>query len=594
MARDKAKRGKAGESLKDAMGLYGYMKKYRSVFVPSLIALYITAGLSLAFPYFLSKLIGGSMMADATEASKESVLSNVNTVVIWLIAALTLQSFITYWRVRGFIKSGEGALNEVRRGVFQRMIRLPMDYLTERRTGELSSRIAADLAVMRETLITTVPQFARMIVTLIGGLVFIFLSSWQLSLIMIASLPIVVLAVAIFGRKIRIYSRDTQDALADTNVVVEETVQGVANMKAFGNEQYEENRYDSALDKFLGITMKGAKARAAFISFIILVLFGTIAFIVWYGAQMLAEGDISIENYVSFILFSIFVAASLGSFPDIMSQLQKTAGATERIRELLDEDVEANLEGTIDELPEGSITATDVGFAYPSRPEGQVLKGVDFNVAQGERVALVGPSGGGKSTIFSLLLGFYQKHEGEILFGGKSIKELGLNTVRGAIAVVPQEVMLFGGSIEENIAYGKPGASKEEVIEAAKQANAHDFVMEFVGEYGTQVGPRGIKLSGGQRQRIAIARAILADPKILLLDEATSALDSESERLVQSALDTLMKGRTSMIIAHRLSTVRDADRILVLKDGTITESGSHDELMLQNGTYKLLAETQLG
>mgnify|MGYP000153266551 FL=1 len=369
---------------------------------------------------------------------------------------------------------------------------------------------------------------------------------------------------------------------------------GIYDTKAFCNEEYEEQRYDSALDRFLKITMDGAKARAAFISFIILVLFSTVAFIVWYGAQMLAVGDITIENYIRFILFSVFVAASLGSVPEIMSQLQITSGATERIRSLIDEDLEENYKSEDPEVTVGSITAKGVTFSYPSRPEGQVLHGVDFNVKPGERVALVGPSGGGKSTVFSLLLGFYQGHGGQLLFDGKEISEIGLQALRNSIAVVPQEVLLFGGSIEENIAYGQPSATKEEVIEAAKQANAHEFIEEFETGYDTHVGPRGIKLSGGQRQRIAIARAILADPKILLLDEATSALDSESERLVQSALDTLMKGRTSMIIAHRLSTVRDADRILVLTGGQIEESGTHDELMNQEGTYRLLAQTQLG
>ena len=593
----KKEKGKAGKSLKDAMGLYGYMDKYKHIFIPSLIALYTTAALSLAFPYFLSKLIGRSMSAGAggeASATKADIIANVNGIVIWLVAALILQSFITYWRVRGFIKSGEGALNEIRRSLFTRMVRLPMNYLTEKRSGELSSRIAGDLAIMRETLITTVPKFGRMIVTLIGGLVAIFLCSWKLSLIMLASIPVVIIAIAIFGKKIKRYSKATQDALADTNIVVEETIMGIYDTKAFCNEEYEEERYDTALTRFLNITVDGAKARAAFISFIILVLFSTIAFLVWYGARMLANGEIDTENYTAFILFSVFVAASLGSIPEIMSQLQITSGATERIRDLIDEELEPNYEVGSDLSLVGSMQAKGIEFSYPSRPEGKVLNGVDFEVNTGECVALVGPSGGGKSTVFSLLLGFYQGHAGELTFDGKKISEIGLKSLRSSIAVVPQEVLLFGGSIMENIAYGRPTATEDEIIEAAKQANAHAFISEFENAYETKVGPRGIKLSGGQRQRVAIARAILADPNILLVDEATSALDSESERLVQSALDTLMEGRTSMIIAHRLSTVRNADRILVLQNGKIVENGSHDELMANNGTYKLLAETQLG
>jgi ABC-type multidrug transport system fused ATPase/permease subunit len=306
----KKQKGKAGKSLKDAMGLYGYMDRYKHIFIPSLFALYTTAALSLAFPYFLSKLIGKSMTAGSggidSAAGKAEIIANVNVIVLWLVAALLLQSFITYWRVRGFIKSGEGALNEIRRSLFSRMVRLPMNYLTEKRSGELSSRIAGDLAIMRETLITTVPKFGRMIVTLVGGLIVIFLCSWKLSLIMLGSVPIVVVAIALFGKKIKNYSKATQDALADTNILVEETIMGIYDTKAFCNEEYEETRYDSALTKFLNITVDGAKARAAFISFIILVLFSTVAFIVWYGARMLANGEIDVENYVQFILFSVF------------------------------------------------------------------------------------------------------------------------------------------------------------------------------------------------------------------------------------------------------------------------------------------------
>lgn len=462
----------------------------------------------------------------------------------------------------------------------------------ESRSGELSARVSNDLGVLRDTLLTTVPQFARMIVILLGGLVFIFIASVKLSLIMLCSIPVVVLAVALFGRKIRGFSKSAQDALADSNIVIEETVQSIGDVKSYGNEGYEQQRYDSALSQFMGITLKGAQARAAFISFIIFVLFGTIAVVVWFGAQMLVSGAISEQNFIHFILFSIFVAASLGSFPEIMSQLQKTAGATERIRELLAEDAETvtlNEEGLIDEA---SLGFESVTFTYPSRPESKVLDEMSFTVQPGKRVALVGPSGGGKSTIFSLILGFYSSDDGLVKVGGEVIQKVGLSKVRNSMAVVPQEVLLFGGTILENIGYGRPDATEEEIVEAAKQANAHGFIDQFEDKYQTLVGPRGVKLSGGQRQRIAIARAILANPKILLLDEATSALDSESEQLVQGALNELMQDRTSLIIAHRLSTVKDADQILVVKDGKITEQGTHEELMAAAGTYKLLAETQ--
>ena len=591
MSKSDNKRGNIGATLKDALGLYGYIGKYKGIFIPSLIALFLTAALSLAFPYFLSDLIGGPMGAERGTIDKVELAGKIDRIIIILVSVLLVQAIVAYFRVRGFISAGEAALSDIRSKVFEKMVRLPMGYFMESRSGELSSRVSNDLGILRETLLTTVPQFARMIVILVGGLVFIFISSVKLSLIMLCSIPIVVLAVAIFGRKIKGFSKSGQDALADSNIVLEETVQSIADVKSFGNEGYEQARYDSALKRFMDVTLKGGKARAAFVSFIIFVLFGTIAAVVWFGAKMYIDGGITEKNFVRFILFSIFVAASLGSFPEIMSQLQKTAGATERIREILAENTE-EIADTTSVIDNASISMKDIVFRYPSRQDNLVLDGISFQVEPGQRVALVGQSGGGKSTLFSLLLGFYQAESGQLNFDNKSIDELGLAKVRNSIAVVPQEVLLFGGSVLENIAYGNPDSTTEEVISAAKKANAHDFIQSFSDGYDTLVGPRGVKLSGGQRQRVAIARAILADPKILLLDEATSALDSESEQLVQDALADLMKERTSLIIAHRLSTVKDADVIFVVQDGKISERGSHEELMQLDGTYKLLAKTQ--
>jgi len=577
---------------KKTFGLYSYLGKYRKIFIPSVIALFVTGGLSLAFPYYLGSLIGSPQDAMQEGANLAEVSEKINKVVSTLLIILAIQAFVAYWRVRGFIKAGESALCDLRQDVFARLVRLPMPWFMERRTGEVGSRFSADLAILQETLITTVPQMVRQSVTFFGGLIFIFIFSVKLSLFMLAMIPVVVLVVAIVGRKIRRWSKDAQDQLAQSNIVAEEAVQGIADVKAYSNEEFEEDRYRGALDLFLGTIIEGSKARAMFVSFIIFILFGTISVVVWFGAGMLAKKQIDSEDFTHFILFSIFVGASLGSLPDIMSQLQKTQGATERIREILNHGIEDDREESGAALT-GAIAAKNLVFAYPSRKESRVLNGVDFEVSEGERVAIVGPSGAGKSTIFSLLLGFYEGDEGVVSFDGKSAGEIPVATRRSAMAVVPQEVLLFGGTIRENIEYGRPGASEEEVIEAARKANAHDFINEFPEGYDAMVGPRGVKLSGGQRQRIAIARAVLADPKILLLDEATSALDSESERLVQEALDELMKGRTSLIIAHRLGTVKSADKILVLKDGKVVEAGSHSDLMAKDGTYRLLAETQL-
>ncbi|MDA7530993.1 ABC transporter transmembrane domain-containing protein [bacterium] len=577
---------------KKTFGLYSYLGKYRKIFIPSVVALFVTGGLSLAFPYFLGSLIGSPQEAMQEGADPSEVGEKINKVVSTLLVILCVQAFVAYWRVRGFIKAGESALCDLRQDVFARLVRLPMPWFMERRTGEVGSRFSADLAILQETLITTIPQMVRQSVTFFGGLIFIFIASVKLSLFMLAMIPIVVIVVAIVGRKIRRWSKDAQDQLAQSNIVAEEAVQGIADVKAYSNEEFEEDRYRRALDLFLGTVIRGAKARAMFVSFIIFILFGTISVVVWFGAGMMSEGQITSEEFTHFILFSIFVGASLGSLPDIMSQLQKTQGATERIREILNHEIEDH-RGESGETLTGAISAKDLVFAYPSRKKTPVLNGVNFEVNAGERIAIVGPSGAGKSTVFSLLLGFYEGDEGSLSFDGKDSVDIPVSTRRAAMAVVPQEVLLFGGTIRENIEYGRPGASEEEIMEAAQKANAHNFIDEFPEGYDAIVGPRGVKLSGGQRQRIAIARAVLADPKILLLDEATSALDSESERLVQEALNELMRGRTSLIIAHRLGTVKSADKILVLKDGKFVEDGSHSELMAQDGTYRLLAETQL-
>jgi ATP-binding cassette, subfamily B, bacterial len=445
---------------------------------------------------------------------------------------------------------------------------------------------------VRDTLLNTVPQAVRQTVILLGGLSAIFFFSWKLSLVMLASVPVVVLSIALFGRRVRRYSREAQDALADSGTVIEETVQNIADVKSFANEPLERVRYQNALSTFLSVSIKGSKVRGAFLSFIIFAMFGTITFVTWYGSRMLAAGEINSNAFTAFILFSIFVGASLGSFPEIISQFQTMAGSTERLRELMAEAPEQDGSGTVGTLG-GAVAFDHVEFLYPSRPDSPVLHDLSFSITPGQRVAIVGPSGAGKSTIFSLILGFHRPQLGSVSFDGKDAASLELSALRKQLAVVPQEVLLFGGSIRENIAYGRPGATQAEIEEAAKQANAYDFIAALELGYETTVGPRGVKLSGGQRQRVAIARAILANPKILLLDEATSALDAESERLVNEALERLMQGRTSLVIAHRLSTVRHADRILVVNHGRIVESGTHNELIAQGGTYKLLAETQL-
>ena len=569
-----------------------YIRPHRKIFIPSLIALFLTAGLSLAFPWFLKDLVG-----DPADAWKEGVdaaatRQKADGKILWLLGILAVQAFVAYWRVRGFTRAGEGALNDLRRDLFGHLLKLPVPFFQDQRSGSLSNRVSADLGTVRESLLNTLPQAARHSVILVGSLIFIFYFSWKLSLVMLASIPVVILAVAISGRRVRKHSRAAQDALAEAGMVMEESVQGIADVKAFSNEKFEAARYDRALDRFFDVTLRGANARAAFLSFVIFAMFGTIGGVAWYGSHMLASGGISQTNFMAFVLFSVFVGASLGSLPEIISQFQAMSGATERLRELMAESPENSGSNAVGRLA-GGLSFENVSFRYPSRPEAPVLDELSFTAEPGRRVALVGPSGAGKSTVFSLILGFNRPESGRVLFDGADAADLRLASLRHQIAVVPQEVMLFGGSIRENIEYGKPGATAAEIEAAAQEANAHDFIAALPEGYDTLVGPRGVKLSGGQRQRIAIARAILADPCILLLDEATSALDTESERLVNEALERLMQGRTSLVIAHRLSTVRHADTILVLNHGRLIESGRHEELIARRGTYHLLAETQL-
>lgn len=572
--------------------LWKYLSRHKSIFLPSMVALLLTAVLSLAFPFFLKDLIGSPTDALRVGIDPAEVMGRVNRDVLFMVCALGLQAFIGFWRVQGFIRSGEAALNDLRKDLFNHMISLPVSFFQEQRSGSLSNRISADLAVVRETLLTTVPQAARQSVILVVGLAAVFFYSWKLSLMMLACIPLVVLALALIGRKVKIHSKASQEALSESSSVVEEVCQAITDVKAYGNEQYEQNRYSKSLQAFYEVTLLGARTRALFLSFIIFVMFGTIAVVVWFGARMLAENQITQMQFTAFILFSIFVGASLASFPEIMTQVSAMNGATERLREVLEEQTERQ-GGAVLEHFRGEIALEGVTFRYPSRPDREILKGVTFHAQPGQRIALVGSSGGGKSTIFSLLLGFHAAEGGKIMFDGQDIASLDLASLRKKMSLVPQEVMLFGGSIADNIAYGKPGASQAEIEAAAAIANAHDFIVAMPEGYETTVGPRGVKLSGGQRQRVAIARAVLADPRVLLLDEATSSLDSESERLVNEALERLMEGRTALVIAHRLSTVRNADKILVVHNGQIVESGNHDELMAMAGTYRLLVDTQL-
>lgn len=624
------------ETLRQAARLFAYLLPYRGRFIAAMLALFISTCLGLLFPYLIGSLIDtawhttGHATAGAPAganplgglfggmAPKTLTGLTLNQIFAILVVQLLVQSFFTYFQVIWFNEAGERALLNIRRDTYSRIIALPMSFFAQRRVGELSSRISADLTQIEETLTGATPQFLRQTTLLVGSLVFICVMSGRLTLVMLACFPPIILVAIIFGKKMRKVSRQAQDQLAESNTVVDETLQGIANVKAFVNEPYEINRYTTHLNGFLTAILRGVRYRAAFVSFIIFAMFGAIVVVMWYGCMLVQQGRLSAGDLTRFTIYTSFVAGAMGSFADLYSQIQKTVGATARVRELLLEEPEpvvARVETPLDDKS-GSSAATglvnkgatagpavprlrgevefdEVNFSYPSRLDTPVLRDLSLSARAGERIALVGPSGAGKSTLVSLLLRFYEPDSGVIRLDGQPAADYPLRELRGQMAIVPQEVLLFGGSIAENISYGRPGASREEVIEAARKANAHDFIARFPQGYETLVGERGVKLSGGQRQRVAIARAILKDPAILILDEATSSLDSESERLVQEALEVLMQGRTSFIIAHRLATVREADQIIVIREGTVAERGTHTQLLEnKDGLYRRLSEFQ--
>jgi ABC-type multidrug transport system fused ATPase/permease subunit len=524
-------------------------------------------------------------------------IGNINEIALILMSVLLIQATFSFFRVIWFVEVSERSLADLRKDTYFKLVTLPMTFFSQRRVGELNSRISADLAQIQDSITGTIAELLRQIIVFIGGIIALSLVSGKLTLMMLSVFPVLVIVAVVFGKFIRTLSRKAQDKLAESNVVVEETLQGIANVKAFVNESYETNRYANSVDQVVLLALKGAKYRGAFASFIIFCLFGSIVAVVWYGATLVQIGEITVGQLTSFILYSTFVGAAMGSFAELYAQLQKIVGASERVVELLNE-VNEDLPlvkdtHLIDKKIVGTLKFEKLSFNYPSRKEIKVLDEISFEAKIGERVAIVGPSGAGKSTIASMILRFYEPDAGVLLFDNQPASSYSLTDIRNQVAIVPQDVLLFGGSIEENIAYGKINASKAEIILAAQRANADQFIQGFPEGYQTIVGERGVKLSGGQRQRIAIARALLKNPAILILDEATSSLDSESERLVQEALEELMKGRTSIIIAHRLSTIREADRIVVIDKGKVIENGSHEALMQsEGGLYKYLSQLQ--
>ena len=595
MARGRNSGGEASEedkkklnrdSLRKAVSIFRFIKPYRLKYAAGFAFLILSTGTTLSF---------GLLIGQITSVIQGKSAFTLNQVTLFFVGVLVAQAVFSFFRIYFFSQVSERAMADVRRATYSKIITLPIPFFEQRRVGELTSRISADVSQLQDVLTLTLAELFRQIATLTIGTAIIFYVSWKLTLFMLATFPVIIVAAMLFGKFIRRLSKLAQDQLATANVVVEETLQSVNIVKAFTNEKLEINRYGTALQRVVNTALRAAKFRGVFVSFVIFALFGGIIGVVWYGGSLVLSNEMPFADLLTFIVYTTFIGGSVAGMGELYAQLQKTVGASERILEILGESSEVN---ATEELPlfvpvQGHVRFEDVRFSYPSRPDMPVLKGISLDVAAGRKIALVGQSGAGKSTIVQLLMRYYAIGGGKITVDGRDLAGFNVTELRKNIAVVPQEVMLFGGTIMENIQYGKPGATEAEVREAARKANALQFVDSFPDGLQTIVGERGVKLSGGQRQRIAIARAILKDPAILILDEATSSLDAESERLVQEALDKLMQNRTTIIIAHRLATIRKVDMIYVMREGQIAETGRHEQLAMQeDGIYANLVRLQ--
>ncbi|MEL6657118.1 MAG: ABC transporter transmembrane domain-containing protein [Bacteroidota bacterium] len=579
----------SGQRLKEGLRIFRYVLPYKWHFVMGMLALVVGSLLFLAIT-----LVPGEMLNVLSGQSERSF--SINQLFLFVIILLGVQSVLSFFRVHWFAIVSEKGMANLRSDIYKKLIGLSIPFFEQRRVGELTSRITTDVAQVQNVISITIAEFIRQVIILIGGIGIIIFTMPRLALTMLLTFPVVVIGAMFFGRFIRRLMKERQDHLAETNVVVEETMQTIQTVKAYTNEWFELSRYTNKLNAAVQIALKAARMRGLFASFIILVMFGSLFFIMWRAALMVQAETLESGDLVNFVVLTGTIGAAIASLGSFYTEIVSAIGATERIFEILEEESEVIPETTQSQETlaiEGNIHYKDVHFSYPTRPDVEVLKGIELEISAGSKVALVGASGSGKSTIVALLQRFYTLDSGEITVDGQPIANYPLTTYRKNIGIVPQEVLLFGGTIRENISYGKPGATDEEIVTAAQQANAWEFIQAFPEGLDTIVGERGVKLSGGQRQRVAIARAILKDPVILLLDEATSSLDAESERLVQSALDRLMEGRTSIIIAHRLSTIRAVDRIYVLDQGKVVEEGTHSELsLIEDGLYNNLAKLQ--
>jgi len=584
-------RGKS--SLATLKGLLPFLKPYRRQFMIAGLALVVAACATLAIPAAFKQMIDLGF----GPAAGARGIKNVNATFLALFGVAAVLAVATASRFYMVSWLGERVTADVRSAVYAHVVTQSPAFFETTQTGEVLSRITTDTTLIQSVVGTSISLALRNSLLFVGGLVMLFITSVKLTSIILGLMVVVIVPIVLFGRRVRSLSRDSQDRIADASAMAGEILNAMPTVQAYTHERIEADRFGGSVESAFATAMRRIRARSLLTMLAIVLVFGAIVFVLWLGAHAVLAGTMTGGDLGQFILYASIVAGSIGALSEVMGEAQRAAGATERLLELLAAQSAIVEPAAPTALPArtaagAALQLDDVTFHYPSRPDHAALEHVSLTIAPGETIALVGPSGAGKTTLFQMFLRFYDPQSGAVRLDGVDIRQLSLHSLRDAIGIVPQDTVIFSADAMENIRYGRPGASDLEVIAAAKQAAAHEFIERLPQGYQSFLGERGVRLSGGQRQRIAIARALLKNPPLLLLDEATSALDAESERLVQRALEAAMVGRTTVIIAHRLATVQRADRIIVMEDGRIVETGTHASLVAQGGIYANLAALQ--